>query len=79
MKPRVQYIDLAHCVVGQSAKVMPLDHPREEINRTWVHTSPVLRFMLQSRGPVFETRNTVYWPAETDESPVPPRAAERMT
>lgn len=68
-KQRVRYIDLGYCVIGQSAVVLPLDHPSDLVsNRTWAQTSPVVSIIDQANGKVFETRNTVYWPAETDES-----------
>lgn len=45
---------------------MPLDHPDSGLNRRWVTTSPVERIVPQANGLVFETKNTVYWPAECD-------------
>jgi len=69
MKPRVRYIDLARPLsVGNAARLIPLDHPNLEVNHQWILTSPVQRFMELSRGPIIETRNTIYHPAGCDES-----------
>jgi hypothetical protein len=62
LKPRVCYIDAAYPpTVGRSATVFTVDHPR--LNG-WVCTSKVLVIA----GKQFETLNTIYYQAETDES-----------
>lgn len=67
MKPIVQYIDLAFCVVGCPAVVLPFDHPGEYVsNRTWAKTTPVESIDWRSAGPVLETLNTIYVPVESD-------------
>ena len=70
-KPRVNYIDLAPpLVIGQSVRLL--------LPRRWVITTPVIEATYTTRGPIIETKNTFYWPGETDESiPVPsiPRRA----
>lgn len=53
---------------GLVARVLPVDHPNLELNHKWTLTSNVLKVIEQARGPVFETRNSIYHPAETDES-----------
>lgn len=68
MKPRVRYIDLGSCIEGQPARLIPFDHPNKSLNGQWITTTKVQSIVRQARGPVFQTRNTVYWPGETDES-----------
>lgn len=68
VKPRVRYADVGPVVEGRAASCIPVDHPNFEINNKWILTTPVLKVIRQANGPVFETRNTIYWPAETDES-----------
>lgn len=69
MKQRVRYIDLGRCEEGEPAQVIPADHPSSLVqNGKWTTTSPVLKILEQARGPVFETRNTIYHPGDTDES-----------
>lgn len=69
MKPRVRYADVALPVrMGGTALLVPVDHPNLELNSQWIRTSTVQKVIDQARGPVFETRNTIYHPGETDES-----------
>lgn len=77
-KPKVRYIDVGFVTVGDSALVLPLDHPSDTVsNTTWARTSPVQKILYQaSNGPVFETLNTVYLPADTIEYAPEASAAE---
>lgn len=69
MKPRVRYADVSLPVVmGKGAWAIPVDHPNFDLNNVWIKTSTVEKVIEQARGPVFETRNTIYHPGETDES-----------
>lgn len=69
MKPQVRYKDLSFLRVGLPAMVMPIDHPSEFVsNHVWATTSTVQAILYESsNGPVFETENTIYLPADTDE------------
>lgn len=70
MKRRVRYKDLQPgLMVGWSALVLPIDHYSEYVsNHVWARTSPVQAILYESSsGPVFETENTLYMPADTDE------------
>ena len=68
-KPRIHYSDLGKLEVGRAALVIPVDHPMACANFHWVTTSRVLGVLYQAPGgPVFETRNSIYLPAETDET-----------
>lgn len=62
-KRRVIYVDLARCEVGERAQVYIK-------GQGWFSTSPVVEIMPHCDGPVFETRNSIYWPAPTDGSPI---------
>lgn len=69
-KKRVRYRDLQPPVaIGRIVLVLPVDHPSEDVsNKTWAYTSRVRAVLYESsNGPVFETENTIYLPAETDE------------
>ena len=69
-KPIVHYRDVVTPVcVGHSAVVWPIDHPSEHVDNVRpVLTSPVVCVTEGIRGPLFETLNTYYKPA--DESPL---------
>lgn len=69
MKPRVHYADVGPVREGFSARVLAIDHPNLDLNSKWVFTSQVLKLLERTTGPVFDTHNTVYWPAETDDIP----------
>ena len=80
MKPRVIYVDLAEqpCI-GRSAKVFTRNHYKPRLTG-WVITSAVVRIVPNPTGPQFETRNTVYIPAPTDETnPYIPEAIHAPT
>lgn len=68
-KPKVRYADVGFVAPGFSATVRPLDHPSDLVsNKTWVRTTPVQKILYHSsNGPVFETLNTIYLPADTIE------------
>jgi hypothetical protein len=61
MKRKVVYVAARNVVVGQSADVIPLNHPCTDMvtNGHWAHTSPVVKM----DGEVFETANSIYHPA----------------
>lgn len=62
MKPWINYLDLAPpLVIGHAARLILMDHK-------WYRTTPVERVAHGPTGPIIETRNSVYWPADTDES-----------
>ena len=62
MKPRVEYVDIAAAPeVGHSACLFTIDHPYVT---GWICTSVVVKIT----GLEIETRNTIYHPAQTDES-----------
>jgi hypothetical protein len=66
-KPHVRYADLGRCTIGGSAWVFVCDHPR--CKSGWKTTSEVLGIIERlPNGPVFETLNTIYHPAPTDET-----------
>lgn len=61
---RVQYINVGFPpVVGQSAMVMPFDHPTCT-NNGWIRTTKVQHITYGLTGPVFRTRNTIYRPMD---------------
>lgn len=61
-KPRINYVDVAPpLVLGQTARLLLTD-------RKWYRTSPVVDTTYTTKGPIIETKNTFYWPGETDES-----------
>lgn len=62
----VRYIDLGHCVIGQPAMVIPLDHPGPGVtNRIWARTSPVRAINRLPNGDIeFWTMNSHYIPAD---------------
>ena len=63
-KPRVCYVDAAKSpMVGYSAWVFTANHYKPRLNG-WVRTSKVLSISEIQ----FETMNTIYYQAETDES-----------
>lgn len=69
---RVQYIDVGpRLEIGQSAHVLPLDHPSPLVsNRGWAVTSPVTSIAPGANGPTFTTENTEYRPVdEHDDAP----------
>lgn len=69
---RVQYIDVGPPLrVGESAYVLPLDHPSRLVsNRGWARTSPVTKITPGGNGPTFTTQNTEYRPADIfDDAP----------
>ena len=69
LKPEIEYANLARCVIGHEAIVYTVEHPRLVTKYRWRITSPVLRFIRhEANGPVFETRNSIYRPEETDET-----------
>lgn len=69
MKPRVRYADVELPVrMGDTALLVPVDHPNLGLNSLWIRTSTVEKVIDQARGPVFETLNTIYHPGDTDES-----------
>ena len=71
IKPRVCYIDAARKPeVGRSALVFTVDHYLQL--HGWIKTSKVLNV----NGAQFETLNTIYYQAETDESN-PPYTSEK--
>jgi hypothetical protein len=78
-KPTVRYIDVQiPIIVGRPTLVLPLDHPSTHVsNRRWAQTTAVQSQRPGVNGPVFETRNTTYIAAETDESL--PRATHQET
>ena len=79
MKPRVQYADVGNpLVMGRIAWVIPIDHPKLDLNFKWTTTSNVLKVIQQARGPVFETRNSIYHPAGTDDTVPAYKSAETV-
>jgi hypothetical protein len=58
-KPTVHYIGKAEPVFEDQARLIPMDHPRAELNDTEIITSPVVHW---GNGGVIETRNTLYIP-----------------
>jgi len=76
VKPHVKYSDLGRCQVGKSAFVFICDHPQFRRKVGWATTSKVLSILEPlPNGPVFETLNSIYHPATTDESfPDPSKA-----
>lgn len=68
----VHYRDVGPLVVGESARVWPIDHPGPYVSNTcWVSTTKVLGTDLRSnpRGPIFWTAaGKRYVPGDTDES-----------
>lgn len=66
MKPIVHYIGKAEPVFEDQARLIPLDHPRAELNDTSIITSRVLHW--RNFG-VLETRNTLYTPVKIPEMP----------
>ena len=69
LKPEIEYADLMKCVIGYPAIVYTVDHPNLATKHQWRKTSPVLGFLRhEANGPVFETRNSIYKPEETDET-----------
>ena len=62
-KRRITYTDLAYCKEGEGARVYIR-------NNGWFRTTPVIEIVPHCDGPVFETKNSIYWPAPTDGSPV---------
>lgn len=62
-KRRVTYTDLARCEVGHSAQVYIR-------SQGWFRTTKVIEIVPHCDGPVFETRNSIYWPAPTDGTPI---------
>ena len=69
LKPEVEYADLMKCVIGYPAIVYTVDHPNLTTKHKWRKTSPVVRITQHTpNGPVFETRNSIYKPEETDET-----------
>jgi hypothetical protein len=81
LKPQVQYADIGDCRIGENAYVFLKQHPSLPlpVGGTWVHTSEVLGFIRhEANGPVFETRNSIYRPAETDES-LPKATAQKAS
>ena len=69
LKPVVKYSDLSKCVIGHRAIVYTAEHSRLATKYKGRITSPVLRFIRhEANGPVFETRNSIYRPEETDET-----------
>lgn len=60
-KRRLFYVDLVRCEVGRSAQVMIK-------NQGWFNTTAVIEIVPHCDGPVFETKNSFYWPAPTDGS-----------
>lgn len=63
VKRRVTYTDLGRCKEGQRANVYIK-------NQGWFTTTPVIEIVPHCDGPVFETHNSIYWPAPTDGSPI---------
>jgi hypothetical protein len=60
-KPRAIYDDLMPPLqVGQPARLL--------VSGVWVITTRVEQWIPYQPGPIIETRNTFYWPGETDES-----------
>ena len=68
----VHYRDVGPVIVGQPARVWPIDHPGPYVSNTgWAQTTPVCGVELYGnpRGPVFWTESgTRYVPGDTDES-----------
>jgi hypothetical protein len=68
----VHYRDAGPIVVGERARVWPIDHPGPYVsNKGWVETSPVqgVDLFSNARGPIFWTQSgTRYVPGNTDES-----------
>ena len=71
-KPQIRYADLGNCLIGRRADVFVRTHPsvpRIPVGGAWITTSEVLGFLRhEANGPVFETRNSIYRPEETDET-----------
>lgn len=64
----VQYADIDLRIVrGQPAHLIPVDHPRSELNGHWVTTSPVVAVRPGINGPIVETVYSLYQAGETDE------------
>lgn len=79
VKTRVRYADLKPPVrMGERALVIPVNHPNLELNYKWILTTTVQKVIDQARGPVFETRNSIYHPAETDDSVPAYKSAETV-
>lgn len=71
MKPIVRYHDCMPPVLGEPARVFPMDHPIAS-NTRWVRTSPVQMIVTETpRGPIFETVNTRWVPASDWKSATP--------
>lgn len=63
-KPRVCYIDIARPLqIGRGATVFTVNHYKPQLTG-WIRTSKVLSIS----GAEFETLNTIYYQAESDES-----------
>jgi hypothetical protein len=71
VKPEIKYADIGNCLTHRSADVFVLFHPliREiPVGGCWIKTSRVVKILRhESNGSVFETLNSVYRPADTDE------------
>ena len=71
LKPQIRYADIGDCHIGASAFIFLKKHPSLPLPEggEWVYTSEVLGFLRhEANGPVFETRNSIYKPEETDET-----------
>ncbi len=64
-KPRVHYTEIDSCRLGDHAHCFVIDHPK--LAPEWVYTSRVEHIARDGREPIFETRNSIYLPAERDE------------
>lgn len=62
-KRRITYVDLGFCEVGCNAVVYIK-------GQGWFRTTKVIEIVPHCDGPVFETLNSIYWPAPTDGSPI---------
>jgi len=58
-KPVVQYVGKAEPVFEDQARLIPMNHPRVELNDTEIITSRVVKWEAHGR---IETRNTIYIP-----------------
>jgi len=79
LKPQIEYADLMKCVIGYPAIVYTVDHPNLTTKHKWRRTSPVVRITQHTpNGPVFETMNSIYKPAGTDET-LPKATAQKVS
>jgi hypothetical protein len=65
-KPIVHYVGKAMPVFEDQARLIPMDHPRKELNDSPIITSRVLQWLPHGH---IETRNTRYVPVKLPDMP----------